>query len=399
MNSDLEKDQTPAGASEESTVIQEWSRFELGLTGEVAPEAIHARLFEKLEENEFFPIPYTVLAHDLLTLESQEARDEKVKRPSVQQLLRLPIKHAVDAIFSEKFFELEPEKRKKAWNQLWEAAAISPEDRQRLQDFQPLLTLDGSKTIPEGDRFRPLIAALEKLVSTPRLLRPALRKTLVHKIVLTKLDGQKLARDFIVAHPGWKDVDPLFLSLVAGESQEYVAKGTKVNVLKRTKATTETSSPLTIWQILGIACFALVTILRFMNIGTKTQQIYKPTYAPTYSRSSVPSPTPSETHYEPASGGLFVGHGYRLRNAARTGWESWNSGLSIISKQSKEYKILNTYDKCHSDELKGVWPMALAKFNPGECKLTRIVKQSGGVPTLDVLVEFDGGEILYHLVP
>ncbi|MGV3606387.1 MAG: hypothetical protein ACO1RA_08255 [Planctomycetaceae bacterium] len=399
MNSDLEKDQTPAGASKESTVIQEWSRFELGLTGEVAPEAIHARLFEKLEENEFFPIPYTVLAHDLLTLETQEARDEKVKRPSVQQLLRLPIKHAVDAIFSEKFFELEPEKRKKAWNQLWEAAAISPEDRQRLKDFQPLLTLEGSKTIPEGDRFRPLIAALEKLVSTPRLLRPALRKTLVHKIVLTKLDGQKLARDFIVAHPGWKDVDPLFLSLVAGESQEYVAKGTKVNVLKRTKATTETSSPLTIWQILGIACFALVTILRFMNIGTKTQQIYKPTYAPTYSSPSVPSNFPSGVSPGPTSGSSFVGHEYRTRNTAKTGWRAWKSGHSLINKQSKAYNILNTRDQCDSDELRGVWPAALPRLNIGECKLTRIVKQSGGVPTLDVLVEFDGGEILYHLVP
>lgn len=399
MNSDFDKDQSPEGSSEESTVIQEWSRFELGLSGEETPEAIHGRLFEKLEENEFFPIPYTVLAHDLLTLESQESRDEKVKRPSVQQLLRLPIKHAVDAIFSEKFFELEPEKKKKAWNQLWEAAAVAPEDRQRLKDFEPLLTLESSRTFSEGDRYRPLVVALEKLALTPRLLRPVLRKELQSGLKLAKSDGQKLAQDFIAAHPGWKDVDPLFLSLVAGESQEYVAGRTKVNLLKKSKATTQTSSPLTVWQILGIACFALVTILRFMNIGTKAQKIYKPTYAPMYSSSSVPRPTPSETRYEPTSGGLFVGHGYRLRNAARTGWEGWQSGLSIISKQSKEYEILNTFDKCHSDQLKGVWPVPLAKFNPGECKLTRIVKQRSSTPALDVLVEFDGGEILYHLVP
>lgn len=399
MNSELEKNQTPAGGLEESTVVQEWSRFELGLTGDVAPEAIHCRLFEKLEENEFYPLPYTVLAHDLLTLESQRARDEKAKLPSVQQLLRLPVKHAVDAIFSEKFFELVPEKRQKAWNHLWESAAVSPEDRQRLKDFEPLLRLEGSKTFPEGDRFRPLVAALEKLALTPRLLRPVLRKKLQGELKLAKSDGQKLARDFTTAHPGWKDVDPLFLSLIAGESPEYVAEGQKVNLLKKSKATTQTSSPLTIWQILGIACFALVTILRFMNIGTKAQRIYKPTNAPTYSSSSVPSYSPSGILLGPTAGSSFVGHEYRLRNAAETGWKEWQNGRSLINKQSKAYNILNTYDKCHSDELKGVWPIRLEYLNPGECKLTRIVKQSGGVPTLDVLVEFDGGEILYHLVP
>ncbi|MFO0882835.1 MAG: hypothetical protein U0894_01370 [Pirellulales bacterium] len=399
MNSELEKNQTPTGGLEESTVVQEWSRFELGLTGDVAPEAIHCRLFEKLEENEFYPLPYTVLAHDLLTLESQESRDEKVKRPSVQQLLRLPVKHAVDAIFSEKFFELVPEIRQKAWNHLWESAAVSPEDRQRLKDFEPLLRLEGSKSFSEGDRFRPLVAALEKLALTPRLLRPVLRKKLQGELKLAKSDGQKLARDFTTAHPGWKDVDPLFLSLIAGESPEYVAEGPKVNLLKKSKATTQTSSPLTIWQILGIACFALVTILRFMNIGTKAQRIYKPTYAPTYSSSSVPSYSPNGTLPGPTSGGSIFGHEFRLRDTAGTSWREWKSGLSLISKQSKEYKVLNTYDQCHSDELRGVWPIALAKFNPSECKLTRIVKQSGGVPTLDVLVEFDGGEILYHLVP
>jgi len=399
MNSELDKDQSPVGASEESTVIQEWSRFELGLSGEESPEAIHRRLFEKLEENEFFPLPYSVLAHDLLTLESQESRDEKAKRPGVQQLLRLPVKHAVDATFTEKFFELPPEKRRKAWNLLWEAAAVAPEDRQRLKDLQPLLSLEGSKSFPEGDRFRPLVSALEKLVSTPRLLRPALRKKLVHKIVLTKLEGQKLAQDFIAAHPGWKDVDPLFLSLVAGESLEYVAKGTKVNLPKKSKVTTKTSSPLTIWQILGIACFALVTILRFMNIGTKAQRIYKPTYAPTYSSPSVPSNFPSGARPGPTSGSSFVGHEYRTRNTAKTGWREWKSGLSLINKQSEAYKILNTRDQCDSDKLMGIWPAALPRLNIGECKLTRIVKQSGGVPTLDVLVEFEGGEILYHLVP
>ncbi len=369
-----------------------WGLGEMELTGEESAEMIHRRFFEKIEEHSFFPPSALITAHSVLTTATKASFDVRKLPARYQLALRKPTRLLVNR-FIRVVLELSPDDRKKAAGRLWEITSFVPEQRQRLQDLMPILDLDIQAARKDASKFRPWLSALEKLAVTPRLQRPAIRQQLLAELKIPTSEGIRLVKEFEKAYPLWKKVDPTFLLRIAGTTDEYVIPRPPVPGKNISKP-----SAMSLWQIAGLICFGLVVVLRIADIGNKAQNVITPSI-----RSSPPSSyAPSSYPSGPTAGTKLVEFQYRLKKRSnQSGWGPWQRRATLVGQTTQPYEILTTADECVSEQLGTLWPF-VADGDSYNCKITRMVKERndpGGTSRMDVLLEFEGGEIFYHLTP